>query len=107
MVREVPGGIHERVVGRGHGLGTEDLKVTMLLTVGATKFRTFVVRMAGGSSFTGGTRMMGTVGMEVFSGLTCQTSSQNDCARVTGTRRNGDGRGYDLWAIGTIIHAYG
>ena len=79
-MREVPGGIHEGVIGWGHGLGAEDLGVTMLLTVEATKFRAFVVRVARGSSSAEGTTIMGTVGVEVFSGSTCETSSQNDCA---------------------------
>ena len=79
-MREIPGGVHEGVIGWGHGLGTEDSGVTTLLTVGAMKFRAFVVGMAGGGSSAGGAMMMGTVGAEVFSGLTCQTLSQNDCA---------------------------
>ena len=78
-MREVPGGRHKGVIGQGHSLGTEDLGVTTLLTVGAMKFRAFVVRMARGSSSTGGTTMMGTVRVEVFSGSTCETLSQNDC----------------------------
>ena len=77
---EVPGGVHEGVVDWGHGLGAEDLEVTTLLTVEAMKFRAFVVGMAGGSLSTGGTTIMGTVGAEVFSGSTCETSSWNDCA---------------------------
>ena len=83
-MREVPGGIHEGVIGWGHGLGTEDLGVTTLLTVEAMKFRAFVVRMAGGSSSAGGTTIMGTVGAEVFGGSTCETLSQNDCAKSLG-----------------------
>ena len=50
----------------------------MLLTVGAMKFRAFVVGMARGSSSTEGTTMMETVWVEVFSGLRCETSSQNN-----------------------------
>ena len=75
---EVSGSIHERVIVWGHGLGIENLGVTMLLTVGAMKFRAFVVGMARGSSSTEGTTMMETVWVEVFSGLRCQTSSQNN-----------------------------
>ena len=78
-MREVPGGIHEGVVGWGHGLGAENSGVTMLLTVGAMKFGAFVVRVARGSSSAGGTTMMGTVGVEMFGGLACKTLSQNDC----------------------------
>ena len=77
---EVPGDVHEVVVGWGHGLEAEDSGVTTLLTVGAMKFRAFVVGMAGGGSSAGGAIMMGTVGAEVFSGSTCQILSQNDCA---------------------------
>ena len=77
-MEEVPGVIHEGVIVWGYGLGTEDPGVTMLLTVGATKFRAFVVWVAGGSSSAGGTAMMGTVGTEMFYGLTCEASSQND-----------------------------
>ena len=54
--------------------------VTMLLIVGAMKFRAFVVRVAQGGSSTGGTMIIGTVGVEMFGGSTCETSSQNDCA---------------------------
>ena len=79
-MREIPGGVHEGVIGWGRGLGTEDSGVTTLLTVGAMKFRAFVVGMAGGGSSAGGAIMMGTVGAEVFSGSTCQILSQNDCA---------------------------
>ena len=79
-MREVPDGIHEGVIAWRHSLGAEDLGVTMLLTVEATKFRAFVVRVARGSLSVEGTTMMGTVGVEVFSRSTCETSSQNDCA---------------------------
>ena len=103
---EVQGCVHEGVIIWGHSLGTEDLGVTTLLIVGAMKFRAFVVRMARGGSSTGGTIMMGTVGV-VFSRSTCETLSQNDCTRVAGSRGNGDGRGYDLWGMGMIIHACG
>ena len=76
---EVPGGVNEGVVVWGYGLGAEDSGVTTLLTVGATKFGAFVVGMARGSLSTKGTTIMETVGAEVFSGLTCEISSQNDC----------------------------
>ena len=79
-MREVLGGIHEGVVGWGHSLGTEDSGVTMLLTVEATKFGAFVVRMAGGGLSAGGTMMMGTVRAEVFGRSTCEALSWNDCA---------------------------
>ena len=72
---EVPGGIHERVIDWGHHLGAEDLGVTMLLTVGAMKFRTFVVRVTRGSLSAGGTMMMETVRVEMFGGSTCETLS--------------------------------
>ena len=104
---EVPGDVHEVVVGWGHGLEAEDSGVTTLLTVGAMKFRAFVVGMARGGSSIGGTTMMGTVGVKVFSGSTCEALSWNDCAQVAGSWRNGDGKGYDLWGIGMIIHACG
>ena len=81
--------------------------MTMLLIVGAMKFEAFVVRMAGSSSSTEGTTMMDTVGAEMFSGLTCKTSSWNDCAQVARFWENGDGRGYDLWEMGMIIPAWG
>ena len=75
---EVPGCIHEGVIIWGHGLGPEDLGVTTLLTVGAMKFKTFVVGMAWSGSSIGGTTMMGTVRVEVFSGSTCEALSWND-----------------------------
>ena len=77
---EVPGGIHEGVVDWGYGLETENSGVTMLLTVGAMKFRALVVGMARGGSSAGGTMVMGRVGVKVFSGSTCETSSWNDFA---------------------------
>ena len=67
----------------------------MLLTVGAMKFRALVVGMARGGSSAGGTMVMGRVGVKVFSGSTCETSSRNDFAQVTGSWGNGDGRRYD------------
>ena len=76
---EVPGGVHEGVIGWGHDLRVEDLGVTTLLIVEAMKFKAFVVGMARGSLSTKGTTIMETVGAEVFSGLTCEISSQNDC----------------------------
>ena len=72
---EVPGGIHEGVVGWGHGLETENSGVTMLLTVGAMKSRAFVVGIVRGSLSAGGTTMMETVGAKVFGGSTYETSS--------------------------------
>ena len=106
-MEEIPGGIHKGVVVWRHGLGTEDVGVTMLLTVEATKFGTFVVWMAGGSLFAGGTTMMGIVGAEMFCGPACEVLSWNDWTEVTGPYRNGDGRGYDLWGMEMIIHACG
>ena len=79
----------------------------MLLTVGAMKFRTLVVWVARGGSSTGGTIMMETVRVEMFCGPACEALSLNDWAQVTGSCRNGDGRGYDSWEIGMIIHACG
>ena len=107
MMGEVPGGVHEGVIDWGHGLGAEDSEVTTLLTVEAMEFRAFVVGMAEGGSFTEGTMMMGTVRAKVFGGSTCETSSWNDCAPVTRSWGNGDDRGYNLWEMGTIIHACG
>ena len=51
--------------------------MTMLLIVGAMKFRTFVVGMSRSNLFTGGTTMMGTVGAEMFGGLACEALSWN------------------------------
>ena len=106
-MEEVPDGVYKGIIVWGYGLGTEDLGVTMLLTVEAMKFRAFVVWMARGGSFTGGTTMMGTVGAEVFNGSVCEALSQNDWAQVTGSYGNGDGRGYNSWGMGMIIHACG
>ena len=106
-MEEVPGGVHEGVIVWGHGLGAEDLEVTTLLTVGAMKFGTFVVWVAESGSSAGGTTMMETVGAEMFCGLACEASSWNDWAQVAGSCGNDDGRGYDLWGMGTIIHACG
>ena len=64
-MEEVPGCVHEGVVVRGHEVGIEDMEVTMLLTVGALKFRTFVVWVSQGGSTIGGTMIMGTVWVEV------------------------------------------
>ena len=75
---EVPGCIHEGVVIWRYSLRAEDVGVTMLLTVGATKFRAFVVWMTRSGSSTGGATMVGTVGAEVFCGLACEALSQND-----------------------------
>ena len=75
---EVLGCVHKGVVVWGHDLGAEDLGVTMLLTVGAMKFRTFVVGMAWSSLSTGGTMMMGTVRVEMFSGLACEAPCWNN-----------------------------
>ena len=74
-MREVPGGRHKGVIGQGHSLGTEDLGVTTLLTVGAMKSRAFVVGIVRGSLSAGGTTMMETVGAKVFGGSTYETSS--------------------------------
>ena len=68
-MEEVPGCVHEGVVVRGHEVGIEDMEVTMLLTVGALKFRTFVVWVSQGGSTIGGTTIMGTVWVEVVYGL--------------------------------------
>ena len=75
---EVLGCVHKGVVVWGHGLGAEDLGVTTLLTIKAMKFGTFVVGMAWSSSSTGGTMMMGTVGVEMFGGLACEAPSWNN-----------------------------
>ena len=75
---EVSGCVHEEVIVRGHRLGAEDSGVTMLLTVGATKFGTFVVGMSRSSSSIGGTTMMGTVKTEMFGRLACEALSWND-----------------------------
>ena len=77
---EVPGGIHEGVIVWEHGLGAEDLEVTTLFTVGATKFGAFVVWMAGGGLSTGGTMMMEAVGAEMFGGSACEALSWNNWA---------------------------
>ena len=77
---EVPGGVNEGVVVWGYGLGAEDSGVTMLLTVGATKFGAFVVWMARGGSSIGGTRMVGIVRAKVFGGSAYEASSQNNWA---------------------------
>ena len=52
--------------------------MTTLPTVGATKFRTFVIWMAGGGLSIGGTIMMGTVEAEMFCGPACKALSRND-----------------------------
>ena len=79
-MEEVPDGIHKGIIVWRHDLGAEDSGMTTLLTVGAIKFRTFVVWVARGGSSTRGTTMMGTVGVEMFGGLACEALSQNDWA---------------------------
>ena len=75
---EGPGCVHEGVMVGRHGIGTEDMRVTTLLTVEAMKFGTLVVWVSRGGSSTGGTMIMGTVWMEVFHGSTCVALSQNN-----------------------------
>ena len=75
---EVPGGVYKGIIVWGCGLRAEDLEVTTLFTVGAMKFRTFVVWVARGGSSTGGTMIMGTVKAEMFCGLACEALSWND-----------------------------
>ena len=104
---EIPGCIHERVMVGGHGIETEDMGVTTLLTVEAMKFRTLVVWMSKSSLSTGEATIMETIGAEVFGGSTYVASSQNDWTQVAGSCGNSDGRGYNLWRMGTIIHACG
>ena len=65
---EVLGCVHKGVVVWGHDLGAEDLGVTMLLTVGAMKFRTLVVGVAWCMLSAGGATIMETIGVEVVSG---------------------------------------
>ena len=79
---EVPGSIHEGVMVWEYGPGAEDAEVTTLLTVGATKFGTFVVWMARSSSSTRGAMIMGTVGVEMFAGPTCEALSWNVWTQV-------------------------
>ena len=50
----------------------------MLLIVEAMKFRAFIVGITWGSSSTGGTMMMGTVRVEMFSGSAYEALSWND-----------------------------
>ena len=52
--------------------------MTTLLTVGAMKFRTFLVGMARSGSSIGGTTMMGIVRAEIFGGLVCEALSWNN-----------------------------
>ena len=74
---EVLGCVHEGVMVREHGTGTEDTGVTTLLTVEAMKFKTLVIWMSQGSSSTGGVTIMETIGVEVFGGLTCIAPTWN------------------------------
>ena len=66
---KVPGCVHEGLVVGGHGVGIEDIGVTMLLIVKAMKFRALIIWVSQGSSSTGGTMIMGIVWAEVFHGL--------------------------------------
>ena len=94
-MREVPGCVCKGDVVRGCGTGAEYAGATTLLTVGAMKFRTFVVGVFWSSLSAGGTIIIGTVWLEVFCGSACVTPVSNDWTQVAGSCGNGDGRGYD------------